>query len=499
MAEQHTATDAWRRERWIVLAIAVTLTLARSTIFVAWPASYFDSDQAIFGLMAKHLAELRAFPLFMYGQSYILGVEAWMAAPLFALFGASAAALKMPLLVMNAAIVWLLLRTFERETGLRPLAAAAASLPFILPAVAMAAVYVEPSGGNLEPYLYVLLIWILRDRPIAAGVVFAIGFLQREFTLYGLAALVAIEAIDRRLFTWTGLKTRASMLGVSAAAWIAVQGLRRLSSGSGPGTSIDQLHGASNNILELVTRTCFSPATAATGIGRLFSLHWPEMLGTAPYPLSAFAIESTGHQGMAGSSWLPATFAGICIVGAAAGSLGSHAKIPRFPLYLVLVGLLSGAGYVFGRCGEINFFGMRYELLSVLGIVGLAAWFLASRPPKVLLTAWGVILAGWLAVLVVPHVRLAREYTTAAPTPAKVQLIGALESNGVRYGTSDYWIAYYVSFLTNERIILASEDPNRLRTYSRIVDEHSGEAVRILRRPCAGGVDLIRGVYRCPR
>ena len=47
-------------------------------------ATAFDSDQAIFGLMAKHLSELRALPVFMYGQNYILGVEAWMAAPLFA-------------------------------------------------------------------------------------------------------------------------------------------------------------------------------------------------------------------------------------------------------------------------------------------------------------------------------------------------------------------------------------------------------------------------------
>ena len=93
MPEEHIVSDARRRERWIVLAIAIAVALGRSTIFLVWPESYFDSDQAVFGLMAKHLAELRAFPLFMYGQSYILGVEAWMAAPLFAIFGPSATAI----------------------------------------------------------------------------------------------------------------------------------------------------------------------------------------------------------------------------------------------------------------------------------------------------------------------------------------------------------------------------------------------------------------------
>src|SRR4029453_14369812 len=91
--------------RWIILTILLLVVLGRSAIFILFPESYFDADQAIVGLMAKHLAELRAFPVFLYGQTYMLGVEAWLAAPLFALFGASASALKLPLVAMNVAIV----------------------------------------------------------------------------------------------------------------------------------------------------------------------------------------------------------------------------------------------------------------------------------------------------------------------------------------------------------------------------------------------------------
>src|SRR3954469_9142545 len=129
MPEQPIAAAQRRRERWIVLAAMTALIVWRSGVLVFWQEAQFDADQAVFGLMAKHLAEGRAFPLFMYGQSYILGVEAWMAAPLFALFGASAALLKLPLLAVNLAIAWLLLRELERGVGLRPLAAVAAALP----------------------------------------------------------------------------------------------------------------------------------------------------------------------------------------------------------------------------------------------------------------------------------------------------------------------------------------------------------------------------------
>ena len=73
--------------RWFLVLAAVAAT--RSAVFVFWPGSHFDSDQAITGLMAKHLAELRAFPVFWYGQTYMLGVEAWLAAPLMAVAGAS--------------------------------------------------------------------------------------------------------------------------------------------------------------------------------------------------------------------------------------------------------------------------------------------------------------------------------------------------------------------------------------------------------------------------
>lgn len=75
------------RPQALALCVLTALTVARSAVFVWWPQSQFDADQAVTGLMAKHVSELRAFPVFWYGQTYILGVESWLAAPLFAAFG----------------------------------------------------------------------------------------------------------------------------------------------------------------------------------------------------------------------------------------------------------------------------------------------------------------------------------------------------------------------------------------------------------------------------
>src|SRR5215207_5041232 len=105
MPDQPTTVAApGRREWWLAVAVLTTIVLFRSGVFVFSERAHFDADQAITGLMAKHLAEGRALPVFWYGQSYMLSVESWLAAPLFVMAGASVTALKLPLLFVNVAI-----------------------------------------------------------------------------------------------------------------------------------------------------------------------------------------------------------------------------------------------------------------------------------------------------------------------------------------------------------------------------------------------------------
>lgn len=484
--------------RWIIPAGVALVVLARAAVFLIRPESYFDADQAIVGLMAKHLSELRAFPVFFYGQTYMLGVEAWLAAPLFVVLGPTITALKLPLLAINVTVALLLMATCRRELGLTSLKAAVAVLPFALPSVGLSALLMDSNGGNVEPFLYLVLIWIVRRRAALCGFVFGIGFLNREFTAYALAALAVLEGADHALFRRAGALRWARILGVAAIVWLSIQGLHRVSSASGPGTSAADTLTTSNNLVELAARTCVSPLRAAAGAGRLFTVHWPAILGTAPYPLTAFSIESRGAQGVAGTSWLPLALVLLSAAGILTGRGTRESQAPpRFAQYLLLGGLFSVAGYLFGRCGEVSFYATRYELLSVLAIVGLLAWFLSVRPPSALRAAWTVVFAAWIAVLAVPHARMAIEYATKPPVPAKHQLVRALEGQGVRYGTADYWLAYYIDFVTREQMIFAAEAPQRILLYNTIVAQHAAEAVRLSRHPCAGGTQLVPGVYRC--
>ena len=487
----------------VVLAL---LTVARSTVFVWWPQSQFDADQAVTGLMAKHLAELRALPVFWYGQTYMLGVESWLAAPLFAVFGASVTALKAPLLAMNVTIALLLFRLFTREVGLSDARSATATLLFVLAAPITAAHFVTANGGNVEPTLYVVLLWMLRRRPIWMGLVLGIGFLNREFTIYGAFALLTVDLLRRTLLTRAAARRYGGVFGVAAIVWLAFIGLRQVSSAAGPGTSVADIHSAlaGNNLLQVAERLCMDPGAIAAGAGRIFTVHWPELFGLESQPVTDFGIESSVRQGWNGSAWLLVPLFGIPLVRIVQSHLFQRTQHPVLStehsapgLYLVLVAVFSIAGYLVGRCGLIDFYTMRYELLSVLGAVGLTGWYLAVERSRAVLAAWGLCYAAVLAISVVAHGRLIAEYATNAPIAPKQELIQALDARGIKYGYTDYWTAYYVTFMSRERIILSPEDIVKVRTYTHLIDAHRDETVRIARRPCDGGEQLTAAFWSC--
>ncbi|MEP6918148.1 MAG: hypothetical protein ABJC89_21045 [Acidobacteriota bacterium] len=489
-----------RREHWIAAAALTAIVLFRSAAFLVWPQIQFDSDQAITGLMAKHLSELRAFPVFYYGQNYMLAVEAWLAAPVFAIAGVSVTTLRLPLLAINLGVALGLLRVFEREVGLRPMLALVAALFFALPPPGTTAHLLEANGGNVEPFAYVLLLWMTRRRPAIGGIIFAIGFLQREFTVYGFLALLALEAFQRTLFTREGALRRLRMLRTAAEVWLFVQWIKYYSSAAGPGSSMGDVYQPHDNLVELAHRICLDLGTLPRGLWRLLTIHWPILFGVTRQPVLDFGVDATASQGAAWGWVLLAAAALIAAAGVAGRLLTERRWRPEYDFcaYLMAAAAWSNLGYVIARCGEVGFVLMRYELLSLLGAAGLSAWFLKVTKPGWLQRAWIALVCACIAISALSHTRILTQYAKHQPPHGKLILAKQLEARGIHYAKSSYWIAYAVTFLMQERTIIASEDFVRIREYQRIVDEHKAESIRIARDPCPGGRPVMDGVWFCP-
>jgi hypothetical protein len=96
----HTA-DRDRRQTWISVALLTAIVLISRLPQLFSPHLLLDGDECILGLMAKHIAEGRAFPLFLYGQIYGLAVvEAPAGALGFLIGGTDTLPLKVAMLVL---------------------------------------------------------------------------------------------------------------------------------------------------------------------------------------------------------------------------------------------------------------------------------------------------------------------------------------------------------------------------------------------------------------
>jgi hypothetical protein len=75
----------------VIIALAMLLRIVLTAL--GWPVT--NSDESTMGLMALHIASLKDFPIFFWGQPYMGAFEAYLGAVLFHLFGASVFTLRL--------------------------------------------------------------------------------------------------------------------------------------------------------------------------------------------------------------------------------------------------------------------------------------------------------------------------------------------------------------------------------------------------------------------
>src|SRR6476661_10564858 len=90
------------RRHALFIGVLVLIAAARFAILLK-SQTHVHSDEAIIGLMGKHILEGRYFPFYMYGQAYNAGAawEAYLAAIAFAFFGVSVISLKSCIVVLS--------------------------------------------------------------------------------------------------------------------------------------------------------------------------------------------------------------------------------------------------------------------------------------------------------------------------------------------------------------------------------------------------------------
>ena len=494
------ATRSTRHARVAGALIVLAAVVARGFVFVWWEQASFDSDQAVVGLMAKHLSEGRAFPLFFYGQNYMLAVQAWIAAPVFLVLGPTVFALKLPLLLLNILTALLLLRVLSRDVGLRTGEALLAASFFVMAPPGTAGQLMSSLGVSVEPFLYVVLIWMLRERPLWQGLVLGIGFLHREFTAFGFVALLAVSALDRSLFTRTHLVRLALAMVATAAVWAAVWALRPYSSGAGPATSPLDVAGAANNVQGLLNRVCSEPRLIAAGFGSLLGSYLGLPLGLTPSDISDFFVNTRLKQG---APWAWPIFGLGCLAALARviwlmlrRGLAPSMNLIGGAVYLFLVGVVAAMAYDVGRCGDLHVLTVRYVLLAILAPVGLAAAWLRLEPRGRVRRTLMLVLAAWTAASLAGHVRLVNEYLRHTPPAYRRALADYLVRNRIRLVRTDYGTGYHVAFLSQERVVTDTDGVWRVLQYHRWVTARPRSTYVVGRAPCAHrGVEAVPRVY----
>src|SRR5579862_455220 len=109
-----------RTGRVVALVVVVVLVAAARAPFLARGAQFFDADEAVEGLMARHVPA-GELPAFMWGQNYKGVPEVYVAAALFAMAGPGVVALKAATLMLFVAFAVcqfvLLERLFSRRVA----------------------------------------------------------------------------------------------------------------------------------------------------------------------------------------------------------------------------------------------------------------------------------------------------------------------------------------------------------------------------------------------
>lgn len=432
-------------QRLIGLALVVGAVL-RVAVLVS-PLGRADSDEVVAGLMARHLGS-DGFPLFFWGQHYGGTIELWPIALSQWLFGPSVLALRLPtivLAVVSSVLVW---RVARRLLSCR-LAASAGLLTWLGPPAAV-------WFGVREQLFYqptvvlglVTALLVLGDlaRPSAwrlplAGFVAGVGVWTSFYVAYYLVPL-AVAAVPR---LWRamrrGVGPRASTLVLTAMT--AVLGLTPLA------VDLIAQRGAPLRVTDAfpVVGTYWSRFgwyfthgfPAGLGLRETFTLHWlGGGFGVVAYVIVLAVVVRGVWLGLRVWSWdalglvlFPFVFAAV--------PFGTQQPNLRYQFFVVPFVALVLSRAMTRRGPELPPVVALLSIMATLSVVGLTRMADLSADE--------------------PFYRIGHVGDLG---PAE----RVLEQRGITHAFADYWIAFRISYETDERIMVApSSGSDRYHSY----------------------------------
>jgi 4-amino-4-deoxy-L-arabinose transferase-like glycosyltransferase len=137
---------------WGALGLVLAVALVGRVLLLASGAVSFHSDEAVIGLMARHILDGER-PVFFYGQAYMGSLDAWLVALGFRLLGDTVPTIRVVQAVLYLGVVASTFLVGWRLSG-RQVVASVAALTLAVPPVLLAVYTTATLGGYNETLLF---------------------------------------------------------------------------------------------------------------------------------------------------------------------------------------------------------------------------------------------------------------------------------------------------------------------------------------------------------
>ena len=520
------------------LLVAAAFVAARLP-FLLHGSRFFDSDEAVEGLMARHVLA-GEFPFFLWGQRYKGVPEVYLAAAVFRAWAPGVIALKAVTLACCAVYACLnfslLTRLFSRRLAWIATAFLIAGPPSLVQWTLSGSAEIVMTFLAGTAMLLGLVAWKRtgsRAGLVTAAASLGFGLWIQQFILYYVAA-IAVAAID-----WTpqGRARLRALAGGGITGWLqialglpvimaCIYGLLGVAAFLGLGFAIDLfgvpisvtapqkmwwiaggflLIAAGGLTAVRLTRdrrwgwwvapalgflAGYSPAIA----GRFLSEGYgaplarmdlagltstlPQFVGVA-LPI-VLGFKGTGTETLAVPGWMGFVLAAVVVVSYVRMARDAGAPLTRvFHIFLVLAPVLFIVSGSYIDAQSYRYLMPLHAALPAVYAVGIDSVLRANRIAGILLLSGLVTLFG---------LQQADWYRRLAPDRDTAAIIACLERSGVRAAYADYWLSYKLTFLTAERVIVApTTGVDRYPAYTAVV--RSQPSAPTIARPASNATD----------